>query len=173
MSPSVQAEVRAYVLDPERGRPRKETFANTEDEVGEVEVESAQAQDIGNGQHGAATSIDEPGYVEMERNMYLGSGSDSSAGSLSTQSEATSPSHTHSMSRKQREQALGRVVDVVLSDMCEPWDQIAGFGSRSVSNAYGRMMNTTGVAFKDHVGSMVCFHFHIAYWFELEDSLHR
>ncbi|KAJ9300061.1 hypothetical protein DTO271G3_2178 [Paecilomyces variotii] len=47
-----------------------------------------------------------------------------------------------------------KTVDVVLSDMCAPWDQTTGFWKRSLSEPYRRMMNTTGVAFRDHAGSM-------------------
>jgi len=49
-----------------------------------------------------------------------------------------------------------RTVDVVLSDMSAPWPQISGFWKRSLSEPYHRMMNTSGVNFKDHAGSMVC-----------------
>lgn len=48
------------------------------------------------------------------------------------------------------------MVDVVLSDMCEPWEQTTGFWKRSLSDPYIRMMNTTGIKFSDHAGSMVC-----------------
>ena len=48
-----------------------------------------------------------------------------------------------------------RTVDVVLSDMSAPWLQTTGFWKRSLSNPYRRMMNTSGVPFKDHAGSMV------------------
>ncbi|KAL4901963.1 hypothetical protein BDW74DRAFT_169912 [Aspergillus multicolor] len=47
-----------------------------------------------------------------------------------------------------------RTVDVVLSDMSAPWHQTTGFWKRSLSNPYHRMMNTSGVTFKDHAGSM-------------------
>ncbi|KAL4785833.1 FtsJ-like methyltransferase-domain-containing protein [Aspergillus varians] len=47
-----------------------------------------------------------------------------------------------------------RTVDVVLSDMSAPWCQTTGFWKRSLSNPYHRMMNTSGVTFKDHAGSM-------------------
>jgi len=50
----------------------------------------------------------------------------------------------------------GRVVDVVLSDMSEPWAQTDGFWKRSLSDPYHRMMNTSGMPFRDHAGSMVC-----------------
>lgn len=48
-----------------------------------------------------------------------------------------------------------RTVDVVLSDMSAPWAQVQGFSNRSLSNPYRRMMNTSGIAFRDHAGSMV------------------
>lgn len=53
-----------------------------------------------------------------------------------------------------------RTVDVVLSDMSAPWYQTTGFWKRSLSNPYNRMMNTSGLPFKDHVGSMVSFSSH-------------
>lgn len=53
-----------------------------------------------------------------------------------------------------------RVVDVVLSDMSAPWEQTEGFWIKSISNPYYRMMNTSGMPFRDHAGSMVrCFSF--------------
>jgi len=47
-----------------------------------------------------------------------------------------------------------RPVDVVLSDMSAPWDQTTGFWKRSLSDPYFRMMNTSGMSFRDHAGSM-------------------
>lgn len=52
-----------------------------------------------------------------------------------------------------------RLVDVVLSDMSAPWAQTEGFWIKSISNPYYRMMNTSGMPFRDHVGSMVCTSF--------------
>ncbi|RAL07552.1 RlmE family RNA methyltransferase [Aspergillus homomorphus CBS 101889] len=55
-------------------------------------------------------------------------------------------------------QANERTVDVVLSDMSAPWHQTTGFGKRSLSDPYDRMMNTSGISFKDHAGSMdLCY----------------
>lgn len=48
-----------------------------------------------------------------------------------------------------------RMVDVVLSDMLEPWDQTEGFYKRSKSNPYYRMMSVSGINTRDHTGSMV------------------
>ncbi|KAG8628857.1 hypothetical protein KVT40_002722 [Elsinoe batatas] len=45
-------------------------------------------------------------------------------------------------------------VDVVLSDMSAPWPLASGSWIKSVSNPYHRMMNTSGVSFRDHAGSM-------------------
>ncbi|PHH61144.1 hypothetical protein CDD80_1526 [Ophiocordyceps camponoti-rufipedis] len=47
------------------------------------------------------------------------------------------------------------LVDVVLSDMSAPWDQTAGFNARTLSNPHRRLMNASGIAFRDHLGSMV------------------
>ena len=51
--------------------------------------------------------------------------------------------------------AEGKLVDVVLSDMSEPWAQTNGFWKRSLSDPYFRMMNASGNPFRDHAGSMV------------------
>ncbi|KAI1826522.1 23S ribosomal RNA methyltransferase [Xylaria intraflava] len=48
----------------------------------------------------------------------------------------------------------GKLVDIVLSDMSEPWPPISGFFSKTLSNPYRRMMNTSGMSFRDHAGSM-------------------
>lgn len=46
-------------------------------------------------------------------------------------------------------------VDVLLSDMSEPWEQVSGFWMNSLTMPH-RMMNTSGIRVKDHFGSMVC-----------------
>lgn len=65
---------------------------------------------------------------------------------------ATSEPDTTSSSKQQ---IIQRTVDVVLSDMSEPWYQTSGFWKRSLSDPYNRMMNTSGNNFRDHIGSMV------------------
>ncbi|VUC21779.1 unnamed protein product [Clonostachys rosea] len=47
-----------------------------------------------------------------------------------------------------------RVVDVVLSDMSAPWPQTSGYNVNTLSNPYHRLMNTSGVPFRDHARSM-------------------
>lgn len=48
-----------------------------------------------------------------------------------------------------------KCVDVVLSDMCEPWPILDGLYIKSKVNPYVRLMNTSGNTFRDHAGSMV------------------
>ncbi|KAI1140546.1 23S ribosomal RNA methyltransferase [Hypoxylon sp. FL0543] len=48
----------------------------------------------------------------------------------------------------------GRLVDVVLSDMSAPWMPTTRYSSNTLSNPYFRMMNTSGMSFRDHAGSM-------------------
>lgn len=54
------------------------------------------------------------------------------------------------------EEELSKMVDVVLSDMSAPWEQTTGFWKKSLSQPY-RMMNTSGINFADHAGSMVSY----------------
>lgn len=50
----------------------------------------------------------------------------------------------------------GRVVDVVLSDMCAPFPGLKlSTWINSVNRPYRRMMNTSGNPFRDHAGSIV------------------
>lgn len=58
---------------------------------------------------------------------------------------------------QEKDEAAGRTVDIVLSDMSEPWEQTDGFWKRSLSDPYYRMMNTSGINTRDHAGSMVSF----------------
>jgi 21S rRNA (uridine2791-2'-O)-methyltransferase len=52
----------------------------------------------------------------------------------------------------------GRVVDVVLSDMCAPFPGLElSSWVNSVNRPYRRMMNTSGNPFRDHAGSIVRF----------------
>lgn len=140
LSPDVQAEVRAYVQDPTLGRPRKRTIISsaeaeeeqlTEDELNEMER----------------------GYIDLERRTHLNGGSVESGREVDASGGAKG-GQEHKMSRRMRDESQGRVVDVVLSDMSAPWEQTSGYNKRSVSDPYFRMMNTSGMAFRDHAGSM-------------------
>lgn len=80
---------------------------------------------------------------------------------LEKQSRILAPGIAHDSQGCQEEGEKGRsgresyIVDVVLSDMSAPWEQTEGFWKRSLSDPYYRMMNTSGINFRDHAGSMV------------------
>ncbi|MCJ1252173.1 2' O-ribose methyltransferase [Trapelia coarctata] len=129
LSESVQEEVRNFVRDPQRGRPKQQRFLTEEGldhPLTEEELETASTD-----------------YLELERRAEL----------PTKDGEDTVPSAGRK-SRKHIEEAEGRMVDIVLSDMCEPWDQTTGFWKKSLSDPYHRMMNTSGNNFRDHAGSM-------------------
>ncbi|CZR60486.1 related to mitochondrial rRNA methyltransferase [Phialocephala subalpina] len=121
LSPAVRSEVRRFLSDPDRGRPKPSLLTQVESEVltndrSYIDLER-HADDEG------PWTVDREGGKRLERTR-----------------------------RKDEEE--GRCVDVVLSDMSAPWEQTTGFWKRSLSNPYLRMMNTSGIAFKDHAGSM-------------------
>ncbi|KAK1507794.1 FtsJ-like methyltransferase [Colletotrichum tamarilloi] len=124
LSSDVQGMVKDYL---ERARHRKRnSLPAEEDEEQENDEEESPADS-------EATVIEEkPSYIDMER----------------------AASETSSTAKDGSEAKKGRLVDIVLSDMSAPWDQTSGFGVNSLSNPYHRMMNTSGMAFRDHAGSM-------------------
>lgn len=98
LSRATQLRIKAYLADPERGRPLPGGIG---EEIGYIDMAEHQ-QDAGEGDVG------------------------------------------------------GRgVVDVVLSDMSEPWPQTEGFWKNYLTEAYFRMHNVTGIRVKDHGDSMV------------------
>lgn len=102
----------------------------------------------------------ERGYIDIERGANLEGVDADAIGQPVVEDQATP---AKKLTLKERDKQLGRVVDVVLSDMSEPWDQTTGFYKRSLSDPYSRMMNTSGIAFKDHAGSIVSSHWCSAY----------
>lgn len=77
---------------------------------------------------------------------------------------ADGPVERTSVSDNVQDHGEARSVDVVLSDMSAPWEQTEGFWKRSLSDPYYRMMNTSGINFRDHAGSMVCPMIHKSCW---------
>jgi 23S rRNA U2552 (ribose-2'-O)-methylase RlmE/FtsJ len=96
--PSVQAQLREFLSDPDRGRPR---------------VQQA-----------------DKAYIDFERE----------------ESEENEEDHD---ANKQK------CVQVVLSDMCEPWPATGNPFLRSLTQPHFRLMNTSGISFRDHAQSMV------------------
>ncbi|KAI9764388.1 MAG: 2' O-ribose methyltransferase [Candelina submexicana] len=129
LSPAVQAEVKTFLRDPARGRPRQQRlFSDNDEESGSLTVEDLEER--------------ERGYIDLERRQDV---------KIKEEGEGE---HTGGMSKRTKEEEEGRVVDVVLSDMSAPWEQTTGFWKRSLSDPYFRMMNTSGMSFRDHAGSM-------------------
>ena len=127
----VQAEVKKFLRDPNRGRPKPQLFETAHTEDDEIEVVER-----------------ERSYIEMERHGE--DGEDGTSGEVRGMRRRGR--------RLQEEEEEGKCVDVVLSDMSAPWEQTTGFWKRSLSDPYIRMMNTSGINFKDHAGSMVSIH---------------
>ncbi|KAK4695084.1 21S rRNA (uridine2791-2'-O)-methyltransferase, partial [Lecanoromycetidae sp. Uapishka_2] len=127
--PTVQDEVKRFLRESDRGRAKQEFSLLAEDGEDSITEEDLEQ---------SSTS-----YLELERRIEAGTGSHEG--------------HMLRSSRKSKavqDDAEGRMVDVVLSDMSEPWAQTDGFWKRSLSDPYYRMMNTSGVSFRDHAGSM-------------------
>jgi 21S rRNA (uridine2791-2'-O)-methyltransferase len=142
LSPDIQAEVRAYVQDPDLGRPRRQTSLPVEEDEGAKGLTEEEFEE------------QERGYIDLERRANLEGVETEAIGQPDAERDGPKISEGK-VSRKEQDRRLGRVVDVVLSDMSEPWDQTTGFHKRSLSDPYFRMMNTSGINFKDHAGSMV------------------
>ena len=130
LSQAVQEEVKRFLRDSDRGRARQALSLiaeDGEDQMTEEDLEKSSRS-----------------YLELEKRADVGD-----------------LSHVYPVAQNTRgaRSENGRVdsgrVDVVLSDMSEPWEQTEGFWKRSLSDPYYRMMNTSGVSFKDHAGSMV------------------
>ena len=130
LSPTVQEEVKRFLRDSDRGRIKQEPSfiaEEGEDQMTEEDLEQSSRS-----------------YLELEK-----------------RAEAGSSHHTGQAAPTIRGSSSGTgkvdsgIVDVVLSDMSEPWEQTEGFWKRSLSDPYYRMMNTSGVSFRDHAGSMV------------------
>ncbi|KAE9964188.1 hypothetical protein EG328_010715 [Venturia inaequalis] len=136
LSPAVQEEVRAYVQDPARGRLKKRSIVSQTDDEANEELEEDELEEA------------ERSYLESERHAHLDTSTERTAFGEKEGGEVKK------LTLKQRDAGKGRVVDVVLSDMSAPWEQTTALWVKSVSNPYYRMMNTSGISFKDHAGSM-------------------
>lgn len=121
--------MRRFLSDPNRGRPRSQLFST--ENPGKEETQDSvieQNSSYADQEHHTDNAISE--FKERGNQQRRGGGAHDSA---------------------------AKTVDVVLSDMSAPWEQTTGFWKRSLSDPYIRMMNTSGINFKDHAGSMVCF----------------
>lgn len=127
LSPDVQASIRSFLRDSDRGRSlRPQVYSDMEAEhAGEVAIDAEMTR----------------GYIDRERESSM---------LLAVEADEQEVEMNGDIPEE-------RTVDVVLSDMCEPWEQTSGFFNRTLSNPYLRMVNTSGNNFRDHAGSMVSF----------------
>lgn len=154
LSESVQREVRDYVKDYWKGRAR------ARGQMGKSVVGMQAESREGTEGVGAEELDDDRGVVEMDRDA-------SSAATTGHQDqgdriaeddeeeESGGPLRIRRLTRAKQDEQEGRVVDLVLSDMSAPWELATSTWVKSVSNPYLRMMNTSGISFRDHAGSMV------------------
>ena len=130
LSPSVQEEVKKFLRESNRGRIRQELSfmaEGPEHQMTEEDLEQSSRS-----------------YFELEQKADVG-----------TLSNADDIAQDMYGGRSKNGDMGTGMVDVVLSDMSEPWEQTEGFWKRSLSDPYYRMMNVSGVSFRDHAGSMV------------------
>ncbi|TEY82632.1 hypothetical protein BOTCAL_0028g00010 [Botryotinia calthae] len=147
LSRRVQQSVKNFLLDPERGRPRRPLFSSPDEDV-DIDIdddgETIDPLDV--------IAAEEPSYIDLERHM---DDHDNDAAGIHSTSPAPARSPKQEPSPEdENENDETKMVHVVLSDMCAPWEQTSGFWKRSLSDPYNRMMNTTGIKFSDHAGSM-------------------
>lgn len=130
LSQAVRDEVKKFLYESSRGRVRQQGSLVAADEGDPVTREELE---------------DSPrGYFESEKRA-----------DLQSPSQSRFEARAGRLTKKGKDEAEGRMVDIVLSDMSAPWEQTAGFWKRSLSDPYYRMMNTSGMNFRDHAGSMV------------------
>ncbi|KAK8049371.1 ribosomal RNA methyltransferase MRM2 [Apiospora phragmitis] len=126
LSPAVQNLVKDYLVEfaGDNAPTRPAAVAADRSEVDSEDV--------------ASLIRDKPSYIDTER------------------AETAWPIHYDPYEEQERLKDEGKLVDVVLSDMSAPWPQISGFNINTINNPYitSRMMNTSGMAFRDHAGSM-------------------
>ncbi|KAL8828238.1 MAG: hypothetical protein Q9191_002708 [Dirinaria sp. TL-2023a] len=130
LSLAVQEEVKKFLRDSDRGRLRHQPSLSSDTEDDQITEEDLEESSMS--------------YVEMEKKA-------ADSVPVNDSDEAL----PEDVSQRKKDDAQGRMVDVVLSDMSAPWDQVEGFWKRSKSNPYLRMMNTSGINTRDHGGSMV------------------
>lgn len=134
LDPTVQADIKSYLRDPVRGRPRARQRMVDPDAPSSPEDELSPPLD--NIVSMEELEEAEQGYIERERRDSV---------------------YEDEIADEDRPTKKDRTVDIVLSDMWAPWELVTGYWNRSLSDPYYRMMNTSGVVFKDHASSMVRF----------------
>lgn len=130
LSAAVQEEVKNFLRESDRGRIKQEPSFIAEDGKDQMTEEDLEQSSRS--------------YFDLEKRAHGG-----------TPSQADLAAQNSRGGRCGTGKVNSGMVDVVLSDMSEPLPQTEGFWKRSLSDPYYRMMNTSGVSFRDHAGSMV------------------
>ncbi|EME42534.1 hypothetical protein DOTSEDRAFT_73394 [Dothistroma septosporum NZE10] len=124
LSAEIREEVRKFVSDTSKGRVRQRNIISR-DNITEYDMNE-----------------EGKGIVELERH------------NLEHEQSKAGDVERENMIQRQIDLIEGRAVDVVLSDMSEPWPLVESTWIKSKVNPYLRMMNTSGIAARDHGGSM-------------------
>jgi len=148
LSEGIREEVRKFVREG-RGWPERRGRVLGGEGVTEEELEALGRGIVEVGKDEAAAT----GVVRRRREE---AGEEQFEGVMREMKKGGSAAQRRREQQAAEDEAAGRVVDVVLSDMCEPWPLATATWVNSVSNPWRRMMNTSGMAFRDHAGSMVC-----------------
>ncbi|KAK6345293.1 2' O-ribose methyltransferase [Orbilia javanica] len=161
LSPSIQASVRKYLSDPNRGRARsprglseKPAIPYVQQYLGSV-GEDETPKSLKTQTTRPIIELDNTvssGYIAQERRDSLHD--EEEEAQANAEASATTAKDRWKMTQAEREM---NTVDVVLSDMWEPWPLTTGFHMNTVLTPWAfsrRLMNTSGVAVRDHAGSM-------------------
>ena len=154
LSPVVHAMVKEFLVESDqRRRTQKDAGSGAKDGESPEAIDPEASETAGD--------VTEPAsYLEMERRASHVTSDSESAESTAKDGQ---DERLVDVSSSSREITCYRVSlpyanatdQIVLSDMSAPWPQLHGFSANSINNPYRRMMNTSGISFKDHAGSMV------------------
>lgn len=158
LSERVQGLVRVFVRE-WKMRDGGEVEGVEEGEEGDGEVRSVVDKARGNVNVGV---VGEETEVKEEDEGYVSAESVDGETAATPAAESAKKTTTPKKEKKKKLSAAaldlqkGRVVDVVLSDMCAPFPGLElSSWINSVNRPYRRMMNTSGNPFRDHAGSIV------------------
>lgn len=170
LSPAVQALVKEYLQElAARKPPAKATTAQPTSAAGEAAADGgvdSSGEPVGPEEDDVdvATLIrEEKSYIDVERGEAIDRVSEGDAGEkdegrlvdVSLRSFPWTPGEDVETAVSAGRCVLTTMIQLVLSDMSAPWPQTSGFSSNTISNPYHRLMNTSGMSFRDHAGSMV------------------
>ncbi|KAK6528086.1 2' O-ribose methyltransferase, variant 2 [Arthrobotrys megalospora] len=157
LDPGIQASIRRYLSDPNRGRSRLPQSISNPAEKPDIPIlrqylETAEAESLEKIKPPILQLDDtaSSGYIAQERRDSLHEEEEEAQA-------AAASLQTKDRSKMTQEEKEMNTVDVVLSDMWEPWPLTTGFHMNTVLTAWKfskRLMNTSGVAVRDHAGSM-------------------